>query len=804
MTTDPESGRDQRAERVPRTDDAASAVERLTGRNWWAAFGLVLALALAATVPTAGDLGLTWDEPAYRFSQLRSAQWWERLAGARSGSDVAALLDPDALLFYWPYARHGINFHPPLAGQLSLLTHAVFGRWVPDTPARRLAPVTEFALTVALGFGFLARRYGAGVGAVMAGSLLLMPRVYGDAHVAGTDTPGLLLWAATALAFWKGLHETNARPWRVLVGVLLGLGFVEKMGAVFVLGPLLLWLVVARLPKALCRPGGRLDWVDGLVTSAAMLAPLLLALAEILRLTRKLPRPMVTDLFVDRPPSPLPGAILAVPLGVWVIRRLLGRAFRSSPLWGAERPAIETWTAVLAFAPVVGWLGNPAWWRETMPRLAHYYMLNTDRRGSLPDIRIFYLGETYLFSLPWQNAWVLMAVTVPVSILAASAVGLFGAFRVAGRDRLPLYFVLHFVTIPVVRMFPTPAHDGVRLLLPAFFFLAALAGWGAVRLADTLSRLTRARSPRLARAVVAALVLGPAAWQLVKTHPFELSYYNELVGGPRGAWRSGRFELTYWYDAFNPRALGELNRALPPGAEIDFLNPNTQPPTFGELQTLGEIRPDLVLGSPSPTRFPHVWLLTQDSKATPFTRLLYAMTPWYALRPRQLDGLRVATVADPVTVSRAWALWLLADSDADRPRPRYLAPGWVRRYAPFLGRFWGEGLSQPRLNGLNEPLFSWARSDPDGLLASARRLARHHEPGDDPGARRLQTILGRHHSRSYARVLFAARPEALVDAVRILNTRPEAVRTVLTREPYTDTDVIGGPLDRDLTGKRTN
>ena len=34
-------------------------------------------------------------------------------------------------------------------------------------------------------------------------------------------------------------------------------------------------------------------------------------------------------------------------------------------------------------------------------------------------------------------------------------------------------------------------------------------------------------------------------------HPYELSYYNELIGGPRGAWARG-FELTYWYDAFNP------------------------------------------------------------------------------------------------------------------------------------------------------------------------------------------------------------------------------------------------------------
>src|SRR4051812_50189827 len=83
--------------------------------------------------------------------------------------EVWALVEPDALLYYWPYGRYGINFHPPLAGQLDLLTHALFGGWVKDIPSRRLASVFEYALTVAMGFGFLSRRYGAWVGGFMAG-----------------------------------------------------------------------------------------------------------------------------------------------------------------------------------------------------------------------------------------------------------------------------------------------------------------------------------------------------------------------------------------------------------------------------------------------------------------------------------------------------------------------------------------------------------------------------------------------------------------------------------------------------------
>ena len=150
----------------------------------------------------------------------------------------------------------------------------LFGHWMKDIPARRMATVIEFALTITIGFHFLARRYGFWVGAVAAGSLLLMPRLYGQAHLIDTDTPGLLLWVATTLAFWKGLHEQNARRWRVAVGVLLGLAFVEKMGTVMVLLPLLLWLIVGRLPRAVIKTGARAAWIDGILTTGLMLAPL--------------------------------------------------------------------------------------------------------------------------------------------------------------------------------------------------------------------------------------------------------------------------------------------------------------------------------------------------------------------------------------------------------------------------------------------------------------------------------------------------------------------------------------------------
>lgn len=773
----------------------------LAGKRWWLACGFVLAASLAATVPTTGDIGLTWDEPAYRYSQLLSEQWWERWGHVHSWPDIAAQLEPDTLLYYWHYARSGINYHPPLAGQLNLLTYEIFGHWMKDIPARRMASVLEYAGTITILFSFLASRYGGWVGAVAGASLLFMPRVYGDGHIAGTDTPGLLLWAATTVAFWKGLHEPCAGRWRVLVGVLLGLAFIEKMSAVFVLVPLLAWLVLGHLFKSLDLRTSWPTWVDGICTSVALLLPLGIAFREILRLAHLLPMPSYTNLFIHRPPSSIPGAILLVPLALWCIRRVLGRVARGSPIWGVERPALEIWTAILAFAPAVGWLGNPAWWREALPRLAHYYMLSVGRRGSMPNIQILYFGQTYEYSLPWHNAWVLIAITVPASILFTSCVGLLFAIVRITRDRLPLYFLVHLVTLPVFRMLPTPAHDGVRLFLPTFFFVAALAGWGTIWLADGLARAAPRRTNWL-RGALAALVLVPAAWQLIKIHPFELSYYNELIGGPKGAWKKG-FELAYWYDAFNDQTLAGLNAKFPRGATVDFSSElSAAVMVFQDLKSLGKLRGDILLGARSRDEFPYMWLLTQDSKATALSRLLFAMHPWYELRPKQLDHLRVAMVADPVAVSRAWALQLLTDAPDTSPPEPPRAPEWIRAHAPWLARLWGDGLIKVRHLRINESILEWAHDDPEGLRSAAATIAERRPIDDDRQARRLMDVLKRYddpaQGRRFSETLLRSRPEAVRDAVEILIRRPEDVRAVVLRYSYTDPSWIGGDLDRDL------
>lgn len=787
----------------PTTPDPAPTPHAPPSRRWTLA---VFLAAVAINAPSVGDIGPTWDEPSYRYTQLMSVQWWERLAEARTRDDFAALLDPDALLHYWPYGRFGICFHPPLGPQLNLAAHAAFGGFLKDYPARRMASVIEFAIVLAVLFHLASRTLGVRGGLVAAGALLLQPRVFGDGHVAATDMPGLALWMLAAAAFWRGLNEPRARGARVALGVLLGLAFVQKTAAVTVLLPIAAWLAARALLSLLQRRWTRAAILDALLTLGAMGIPLLLALLELHRLKNILPPPKETVLFGLRLESWLGGWILAVPALVWLLRETARRLRPASPLWGPPRPGLEIVASVAAFAPLIGWLGNPAWWVQTMPRLAHYWALNTDRKGTLPNILILYMGEIYEFSLPWHNAAVLVAVATPAAILVAGLIGLASRIPRLRTDPFARYAILHALALPALRVLDTPAHDGVRLLLPTLAFLALFAAWGTEWLAEILARVAGWGRDRWGWALAAAVLI-PSGWQLLKVHPYELSYYNEFVGGPRRAWRNG-WELAYWFDAFNGPFVRELNQRFPEGASVSFPNRLSEPPTFLEMKFLGMLRSDVVVGAARPDALTFKWLLTQDAKSNGFSRLLFAMRPWHASRPRALDGARVATVADPLATSRALALAYLADEPNLRSRvAEGRVPAWVDRWAPPLARLFGRGLLLAPERRVHEPAFAWAASDPEDLRAAARELLQAPDPRSPATerARRLRDILARlpetgpDTSNPSWTQLLARRPEALVEAVEILVKRPEAVRAILLHPGYREPEEgLGGWLDAGL------
>ena len=533
----------------------------------------IFTVVMVAMVATINGPGLTWDEPAYRYSELYMQEWFEALFEAVTAAQRSALFSPAGLHYYWRYNRYGPNFHPPLAGMFANLNWLVFHHVMGDYAARRMASAILFALTVSSLFVFVRARYGLLGAWGAAASLALTPRVFGHAHLAGTDVPTMAVWWFTFLAFVRAL---DSRTWRVGFGVLLGLCFLTKFTAVLVLVPCVVWAAI--------YPRRRTLWT------------------------------LLTGVVV---------------------------------------------------APLVAVALNPTWWHHTLTNLRAYIDLVLVRKDYLPDIEIFYWGRQYVFSLPPMNAYVLMGITIPVGILVAGAIGMVLCVCRPRRDPMGLLVMGQLLLMPVVRMWPgSPGHDGVRLFLVTFVFYALCAGRGLAATAALFTRPTPLAGALARVLVVTVLVLFLVLPPLVSTvqyHPYYLSYYNEAIGGVRGAFYAG-FEPTYWYDACDQTFLDWMNANLPRGAYVTDL---TVCDALGESQSLGRLRGDLRIDvAPPRGTLPYDVLLTHTSKVNDFRRLLFAMAPVPGSE-RRLRSIPLVGMRTPRAHATSWTLLLLVRHRAD-------------------------------------------------------------------------------------------------------------------------------------------
>ncbi len=194
---------------------------------------------------------------------------------------------------------------------------------------------------------------------------------------------------------------------------------------------------------------------------------------------------------------------------------------------------------------------------------------------------ILYTGHIYHpDTLPWHYIPVLLAIqlTLPAVLLAAAGIPLALSRILKHKERMAEYLALlawAFGPVAAALVLNSTVYNNFRQFLfitpPLFVF----AGATFQAVADRL------RS-RLVAAMLALVVLAPGIAGFLRLHPYEYVYYNALVGGVRGAYRS--YELDYWCTSYR-EAMQWINEAAPPDALIAVAPPDHIPPHFA--------RPDL-------------------------------------------------------------------------------------------------------------------------------------------------------------------------------------------------------------------
>lgn len=252
------------------------------------------------------------------------------------------------------------------------------------------------------------------------------------------------------------------------------------------------------------------------------------------------------------------GWIAPMPFLVWAVCR-------------RDRPALKALTLALPVAVATFTLLNPPLWHHPIDGIAVFFRLNLGRAEEGWNIPVQFLGQIYHLGhpLPWYNTLFWTAVTVPVPLLVLFVVGVATVLRRADWRAPGMLLLVNWFALILVRALPgTPPHDGVRMFLPSFVFLAALVGVGAASVGR--HSLTSSHWCRGWRAwVVVVVAYAAAATSVVWYWPHGLSYYNLLLGGVRGAVACG-MEPTYYWDGLDASLLEWLNRNTPEDEKIRF------------------------------------------------------------------------------------------------------------------------------------------------------------------------------------------------------------------------------------------
>jgi hypothetical protein len=225
------------------------------------------------------------------------------------------------------------------------------------------------------------------------------------------------------------------------------------------------------------------------------------------------------------------GAAILLFAGAWVLLwAMYGFRFLETSEAGDRTNTALAVKIADVHSPVVRIGLNLAAAMHVVPRAYIWGLADTVRAGAEGrGIPVLLLGKVYRDHGPFYHWPVVIFAKLPLGLTLLILLGVFVLIRYGVRDswRLPLAALAVLSAVFLFFMIRGAAYGGVRHALPLFPALAVIA---AIACVEVTARRTRAGMVIAAFGVVIAAVSA-----LPAIRPWE--YYNEVFGGPEGAYR---------------------------------------------------------------------------------------------------------------------------------------------------------------------------------------------------------------------------------------------------------------------------
>ncbi|MCD6384518.1 glycosyltransferase family 39 protein [Candidatus Sumerlaeota bacterium] len=490
---------------------------------------LIIVFATASVLLTLSGIGFSWDE-AYYYKPAQDALHWvfEFLSNPHEAS-TGKIIDK-----YWSEISELPAVSKLCLGISQQLFSGLFGQYGVVNGMRVISAVA-FAISLALLFliGFSLGGRIMAIGSVF--FYWLMPRVFGHAHIAATETLANCIILLTVWLYLKSV-STQRTGWAILTGIAGGLALATRINCLLIF-PVLILI-------------GYLYWREKFA---------------------------------------------------------------------------HTFFYLLVVAPITLLVVSPYFWHHTALRVLEYLAFFASHKQQ----PVYYFGTLYVpggDAVPWTYPWIMSAITLPLSTLLFVILGVIIAISKSKDGKIALVLGLALFPLIISSLPGTPKYDGVRLFLSAFPFLALLGGLGLahitrflVLLLPSAAGLNVKRIATIISALILVLIILNGVLAVVSYRPFYLSFFNQLIGGIKGAYESG-LETTYWGEAVNETMITHINDTLPPDARLKLLALHEK--VFEYLQQWHILRPDIIIDAPPPYDY-HLLLIRKGFFARP-ERYLFA------------------------------------------------------------------------------------------------------------------------------------------------------------------------------------